>query len=225
MGKRRWIKVVGPMAGALGVALALAGCGRVSARIDSGSPTDAGVPVRVEAGKTVPLSVTFTNTGNRTGQFHVRAVVRDSAGLPLVIPPKTVTVEPGKQATVNWDWTVPAAGTYTVQFAVGKDAQSTWDTFPKTAAAAVVGLPPVVSTKFRVGDRVKVAQAVNVRTAPGVENPKVSHVNYRDVAPVGLQGKVVGGPEKAGAYVWWRVEFEAGYTGWCIEDALAKREG
>lgn len=178
--------------------------------------------MRAEAGKTVPLSVTFTNTGNRTGEFYVRALVKDSVGLPVSIPPRTVTVDPGKQATVTWDYLVPAAGTFTVQFVVGKDANTTWDTFPKTPAEALIGLPAVVSTKFRVGDLVRVVQAVNVRTAPGVENPKVSHVNYRDVAPAGLRGKVVGGPEKAGGYVWWRVEFEAGYTGWCIEDTLSK---
>ncbi|MCX7751004.1 MAG: hypothetical protein N2320_05655, partial [Candidatus Bipolaricaulota bacterium] len=98
----------------------------------------------------------------------------------------------------------------------------TFATWPKEPVAAIVCLPPVASNKFKTGDRVKVAQAVNVRTGPGVENPKVSHVNYRDVAPAGVLGKIVGGPEKAGNYVWWRVEFEAGYTGWCIEDALTK---
>lgn len=222
MRKRRLIHLALPVVGGLVLLGALAGCGRVNARIDSASPGDAGNPVRVEEGKTVPISVTFTNIGNRTGVFHVQAVVRDSAGLRIPLEPRTVPVDPGKQGTASWNFVVTSPGTYTVQYTVGKDAQTILATWPKDPVAAIVGLPAVASDKFRTGDRVRVTQAVNVRTGPGVENPKVSHVNYRDVAPAGVQGKIVGGPEKAGGYVWWRVEFEAGYTGWCIEDALTK---
>lgn len=222
MRKRRLIQLALPVVGGLVLLGALAGCGRVNARIDSASPADAGNPVRVEAGKTVPISVTFTNIGNRTGVFHVQAVVRDGAGLRIPLEPRMVPVDPGKQGTASWNFVVTSPGTYTVQYTVGKDAQTALATWPKDPVAAIVGLPAVASDKFRTGDRVKVAQAVNVRTGPGVENPKVSHVNYRDVAPAGVQGKIVGGPERAGGYVWWRVEFEAGYTGWCIEDALTK---
>lgn len=223
--KKKWVKMLLPVA-AGGIVLAtLAGCGRVTARIDAFSPSNPGAPVRVEVGKTVPLSVTFTNTGNRTGSFYVRAVVKDSANVPVALPAKTVSVAAGRQETVAWDFIVPSPGTYTAQFILGKDANTTLAQAPAEPAQVIVGLPAVASTKFKTGDRVQVTQAVNVRTGPGTSNPKVSHVNYRDVAPTGAKGKVIGGPERADNYVWWRVEFDAGYTGWCIEDPLTKAGG
>ncbi len=213
-------------AAATGLVLAsLAGCGRVTARIDDWSPKDPGAPARVEAGKPVNLSLTFTNTGNRTGSFYVRAVVRDSANVLVTIPAQTVTVAAGKQHTVTWEHVVTSPGTYTVQFILGKDATTTYSQAPAAPAPLIVGLPAVVSTKFKTGDRVRVTEPVRVRTGPGTENPQVSHVNYRESAPAGVQGKVIGGPEKAGDYVWWRIEFDAGYTGWSIENNLAKVAG
>lgn len=207
------------------VLASLAGCARVAARIDEWSPKDPGAPIRIEAGKTAPLSVTFTNTGNRKASFQVRAVVRDSSGVQVGANPQTVTVERGTSHTVTWEHTVLAAGTYTVQFIVGKDANTTYSLAPASPASLIIGVPAVASTKFKVGDRVRVTQSVNVRTGPGTGSPRVTHVNYRDAAPAGVEGKVIGGPEKADGYVWWRVEFDAGYTGWCIEDALTKAAG
>jgi len=207
------------------LAAALVGCGRVTARIDAYSPSDPGSPVRVEAGKTVTLSLTFTNTGNRSGTFYARAIVRDSANVLVTVPPQTVTVAAGKQHTVTWEHTVASPGTYTVQFILGKDASTTYSQAPAAPTPLIVGVPAVVSTKFRIGDRVRVTDAVRVRTGPGTENPQVSHVNYRDSAPAGVEGKVIGGPERAGDYVWWRVEFDAGYTGWSIENNLARVAG
>jgi hypothetical protein len=226
VGQNRQLVKVLMSAAAGGLVLAsLAGCGRVTAKIESYSPNDPGAPVRVEAGKIVPLSVTFTNTGNRTGSFQVRAVVRNSASVQVGANPQTVTVERGKSHTVTWEHVVLAPGTYTVQFIVGKDATTTYTLAPASPAPLIVGIPAVVSTKFKVGDRVRVTSEVNVRTGPGTDSPKVTHVNYRGSAPIGAEGKVIGGPEKADGYVWWRVEFDVGYTGWCIEDPLTKAAG
>ncbi len=223
--KRTTMRILVPVAMGLLILAAVAGCSRVTAKIDSYSPSDPGSPVRVEAGKPVTLSVTFTNTGNRTGTFLVRAVVRDSLNVQVGPPSQTVTVDPGKSRTVTWEHIVTAPGTYTVQFIVGRDANTTLAQLPANPAPLIVGLPTVVSTAFQLGDRVRVTTAVNVRTGPGTTASKVTHVNYRDVAPAGVEGKVVGGPDKADGYVWWRVEFDAGYTGWCIEDALTKVSG
>lgn len=223
--KKAWVKVLMSVAVGGLVIASLAGCARVTAKIDDWSPKDPGAPIRVEAGKTVPISVTFTNTGNRTGSFHVRAVVRDSANVQVGATPQTVTVERGKSHTVTWEHVVLKPGTYTVQFIVGKDANTALTQAPAAAAPLIIGLPAVASTKFRTGDQVRVASPVRVRTAPGTENPEVTHVNYRGSAPTGAEGKVIGGPEKAGEYVWWRIEFVSGYTGWCIEDPLTKAAG
>lgn len=224
--QKRWLVKVLMSAAAGGLVVAsLAGCGRITAKIDDYSPKDPGAPLRVEAGKTVPLSVTFTNTGNRTGSFHVRAVVKDSASIQVGTPAKTVTVERGKSDTVTWAHVVLTPGTYTVQFIVGKDPNTTYTLAPAEPAPLIVGTQAVVSTKFKAGDRVRVSSEVNVRTGPGTDQPKVTHVNYRGSAPIGAEGKVIGGPEMAEGYLWWRVEFDAGYTGWCIEDPLTKAAG
>jgi len=223
--KRQTVKVLMSAAAGALVLASLAGCGRVTARIDDWSPKDPGAPIRVEAGKAATLSLTFTNTGNRTGSFLARAVVRDSANVLVVIPPQTVTVAAGRQHTVSWEHIVASPGTYSVQFILGKDATTTYAQAPAAPAQLIVGVPAVASTKFRIGDRVRVTDAVRVRTGPGTENAQVSHVNYRDSAPAGVQGKVIGGPERAGEWVWWRVEFDAGYTGWSIENNLAKVAG
>jgi len=219
---KRWVRILAPVAACGLLVAALAGCGRVTAKIDAYSPSN---PVQVEAGKTVPLSVTFTNTGNRTGTFFVRALVKNSANVPVPMPAKDVTVAAGKQGTAVWEFIVTSPGTYTIQFIVGKDANTTYTQAPAEPSPLIVGLPAVASTKFKVGDRVRVTSAVRVRTGPGTENAQVTHVNYRDSAPAGVEGKVIGGPEKAGEWVWWRVEFDAGYTGWCIEDNLTKAAG
>jgi hypothetical protein len=174
----------------------------------------------VEAGKATTLRLTFTNTGNRTGSFLARAVVRDGANVLVPIPPQTVTVAAGKQHTVTWEHIIAAPGTYTVQFILGRDLNTTFAQAPAAPERLIVGVPAVASTKFRSGDRVRVTSAVRVRTGPGTGSPEVVHVNYRGSAPAGVGGRIIGGPERAGDWVWWRVEFEAGYTGWCIEDAL-----
>ncbi len=219
--KMRTVKVLVQVAAGGLVLAALAGCGRVTARIDTHTPAEP-MPVQVEAGKTTTLSLTFTNTGNRTGTFIANAIVRDSANARVGESPRSVTVDPGRSRTVTWEHLVRSPGTYTVLFTVGKDETTILSQSPREPARLIVGLPAVVSAKFRSGDRVRVTQQVNVRTGPGTGNREVSHVNYRDHAEAGTQGRIVGGPDRADNYVWWRVEFDVGYTGWCIEDALVK---
>ncbi|MFH1609371.1 MAG: phospholipase domain-containing protein [Candidatus Bipolaricaulota bacterium] len=224
MGQRntRSVRILVQVAAGVLVLAVLAGCGRVGAKITTWVPDNPAAPAQVEAGKTTTLSLTFTNTGNRTGTFVAQAVVKDSQGVKVGEDPKTVTVDPGKSHTVTWEHLVRSPGTYTVVFTVGKDATTTFAQQPAEPQRLIVGLPPVASTEFRSGDRVRATQMVNVRTGPGTSNPEISHVNYREHAAIGTQGKIIGGPDKAGDYVWWRVEFDVGYTGWCIETALAK---
>jgi len=208
------------------VLVALAGCGRVTARIDTHRPTDPGTPVRVEAGATTTLSLTFTNTGNRTGSFTPRVTVWD--GFNVRVGERNapnVSVPAGQQRTVTWDYPVLAPGTYSLQFSVWKQDNTLLAQAPQEPQRLIVAVPAVASTKFGSGDRVRTVQTVNVRTGPGTSNREVTHVNYREHAAVGAQGRIIGGPDKADGYVWWRVEFDVGFTGWCIEDALTRATG
>ncbi|MCR4392346.1 MAG: hypothetical protein NUV94_06170 [Candidatus Acetothermia bacterium] len=218
-------KVVAGVLPALGILMALAGCGRVAARIDAFSPGDPIQPARVEAGGTVTLSVTFTNTGNRARPFIAKAVVWDAMGAKVDEYKTSLAspLAPGQQTTVSWTHTVRQAGDYMVQFSVWKDVETILEQQPRPPQKLVVGTAATVATgKFRIGDRVRVTQNVNVRTNAGTQYPEISHVNYRDHAPVGSQGKVVDGPKQADNFVWWKVEYDAGFSGWSVETALEK---
>jgi uncharacterized protein YgiM (DUF1202 family) len=76
--------------------------------------------------------------------------------------------------------------------------------------------PGVAAAGFAAGDRVVVnTDALNVRGSAGL-NGRVVHV-----ATSGMTGTVKDGPKSADAYVWYRVTFDAGPTGWVAAEFLA----
>ena len=101
---------------------------------------------------------------------------------------------------------------------------------PLATGLASAGAPPVVSQttqatqpartgKFRAGDAVIVSgtgDCLNVRTAPGRDNPAV--VCLPDAAEVTVRE----GPQTAGDLLWWKVSTPQG-DGWAAEDYLAKK--
>ena len=88
------------------------------------------------------------------------------------------------------------------------------------SATALTGSPSVgASGRFRNNETVFVTgtgSCLNVRTAPGVDNPAVTCV--AEGAPV----EVRGGPESAGGLRWWKVSTPAG-DGWAAEDYLTRQ--
>jgi len=204
-------------------ALFLGGCGRAVGRIDKITPEDGTQPLKVEAGKPALLRLTFTNVGSRPGTFIARVVVYTSGGQKVreyEKPP--VLLSPGQQETVEWEHVPSAEGEYAVQFSLWKDTSTVVAQRPDKPQKLLLVTAATPTGKFALGDRVRVISAVNVRTAPGTSNPKVTHVNYPGSMPMGSQGKITAGPQQADGYLWWRVEYDNGVTGWCIEEALAK---
>ncbi len=215
---RWWMGVV--VVASLGL---LAGCGRVMGRIDSISPNDPAQPLRAEVGQTVKLTMTFTNIGSKSGTLIPRAAVWDSIGRKVKDyerPP--IFLAAGQQFTVEWEHKVEAEGEFLVQFSLWKDPTTLVAQWPQQPQKLLLATAPRPTGKFAVGDRVRVTASVNVRTGAGTSHPKVTHVNYPGSMPPGSMGKIAGGPQQADGYVWWRVEFDNGVVGWCIEDALAK---
>jgi len=78
------------------------------------------------------------------------------------------------------------------------------------------------STKFKIGDRIKVnANSVRVRD-------KVPELNYIDIVNTGDQGTVVDGPfygvpnGSSGFYYFWKIDYDTKTDGWTAENYLDK---
>ncbi len=209
-------------AGSTGVLVALlgvilAGCARITAQIESYSPKE---PIRVARGETVPLKLTVVNTGNRSHQFLLRAYLWDQEGRSAGKYEAWVEIKPNARLTHTWNHPVNAEGSFTLQFQVWKDTNTQLAVEPKNPQALVIGIPAettVATGKFKIGDKVRTVVNLKVRTAPGVTNPEVTHVNYGGSVPPGIEGTIVDGPKTADGYTWWKVKFITGVEGWCAE--------
>lgn len=204
----------------------LSGCARISVQVDSTYPSNPAQPLTANVGETVPLRLTFTNSGNRTTEFITRVVLWDRAGIKAGQYESKVQLRPGEKTTQTWNHTVAKEGTFTVQFQVLRDPTTILAVSPKEPAALLVvtGAPPVqASGKFKIGDKVQTTDNVNVRTGPSKADPEVQHVNYYlGYMPAGIQGQITDGPKQADGYTWWKVKFATGVEGWCIEEGLQK---
>jgi hypothetical protein len=76
--------------------------------------------------------------------------------------------------------------------------------------------PSPASAKFALGDAVQTSSAVRVRSSAGEGDNSIGTQNW------GAIGKVVDGPVRSGAIVWWKVDYSYSPDGWSAEDYLAK---
>ena len=88
-----------------------------------------------------------------------------------------------------------------------------WTTCPPS-------LPSPPTPKFNIGDTIQTTDNVNVRTGPGTNYLEIEDPEYKGYAPKYSIGVIIGGPETSGSYVWWKVSYEAGYTGWSAQNWL-----
>ena len=63
---------------------------------------------------------------------------------------------------------------------------------------------------------------LDVRTGPGPLPPEIRDPNYPGFAGEGTTGTVSDGPVSSDGDVWWQVEYDDGYSGWCLETGLDK---
>ena len=113
---------------------------QVQAAISSYVPNDPNNPVEVQVGNSVPISVTFTNTGNTDWSFIAGASVWDSNGNIVGDYSKTVYLGAGQQTTVSWSHTVNSEGDYWLQFGIWKDSRTLLDKKPSPAQLLIKGV-------------------------------------------------------------------------------------
>lgn len=204
----------------------LTGCARISAVIQDYSPSDPETPLQVQAGQSVPISVTVANTGNRARAFTVGAKVFNELGLEVAefVTELDPPLAPGESRTLSWEFVPEREGGYSLQFYVYKDENSLLAQAPQLPQRLVVaggGQPgEAEAAKFQAGERVRVMENLNVRQGPSTSQPEVDDPDYPGYMPAGSLGNVVEGPVMADGYTWWKVEFDRGVTGWCVEDGL-----
>jgi len=201
----------------------LMSCDRIEATIRSYSPDDPENPVQVNPGDAVTLSVTVANTGNRAHGFIVKATIWNASGIKVkeYEAPLDPPLKPSEERTVTWTHTVEHEGEYWLQFSVWKDENTPLDQRPQTSRKLIVAaVPQPVSSKFELGERVRVMERLKVREGPGLDKPEVEDPDYPGAMPVGSLGNVLEGPVSADGHVWWKVEFDRGVTGWCAEEYM-----
>jgi len=206
--------------------LLLAGCAKIAATIQEYTPADPDAPLEVSAGEPVEVSVTVANTGNRARAFLVEAKVFNVMNIEVqefstrLTPP----LAPNETRTISWTFVPETEGSYSLQFYVYKDEGALIAQAPELPARLIVVTAPAepqpTTAKFELGERVRVMENLNVRQGPSTAQPEVEDPDYPGYMPTGSLGNVVEGPVVADGYTWWKVEFDRGVTGWCVEDGI-----
>ncbi|MEW6608691.1 MAG: PEGA domain-containing protein [bacterium] len=94
----------------------------IAARIDNYSPS---IKIEVEAGKSFPISVNFTNTGDTAAYFWGGVTIWNSNGNPVFdsFGQKTY-LNKGQQGSNSWTPTLNILGEYWIQFGVWNEAKT-----------------------------------------------------------------------------------------------------
>ena len=104
-----------------------------------------------------------------------------------------------------------------IYFAIGNVNSSSVSPAP---ALSPTPIPTPISTKFFIGDRIKVSSGpLNVR-----DGASVSTSTILGTQPIDAFGIVTGGPEYGDLYWWWNIDYDSGADGWSAEDYLTKAE-
>ncbi|HPL28763.1 MAG TPA: SH3 domain-containing protein [Anaerolineae bacterium] len=115
-------------------------------------------------------------------------------------PPKA-TVTPAKTATSQ------AAPSVTLA-SIEKPTNTAQPTDVPLPTAAPTAMPTAIGLGVRVEVTGTGAQQLSVRSAAGTSATRLKFV------PDGTKFVVVGGPEDANGYTWWKVDDQAGTVGW-----------
>jgi hypothetical protein len=126
-------------------------------------------------------------------------VLRACSARRAPAPAPTATLSPQPTAVATFTPTPLGSGVLT-------------DTAPLPATPLPTPPAPAVPGAFRIGQRVEVfgteGQGIRFRTGPGL--------NYitTTILQDGVVLTVVGGPEEADGFTWWRLQMDTGAVGW-----------
>ncbi len=98
---------------------------------------------------------------------------------------------------------------YDINFDAGFDGWCVSDNYTKIAGTAPTQTTP---SYFKVGDRIRLFRAANVRSSAAIAN------NLKGVNPSGAQGTITAGPTKNGTINWYNINFDTGHDGWVASD-------
>lgn len=174
-----------------------------------------------------PISVSSPSSGAVWRVGETRAISWTAPPLPALTNGVFVQIKKGTkiygsialtvpQGTTSYTWTIPQAmnnlileGNDFSIVIVDKDAavMGYGSTF---SILKPVGYTP--GKMFVIGDRVEAVANTGIYSTPNV-----SPLGTHDGA-----GQVTNGPQLAGGYYWWEVDFDGGVDGWVVEDWLKK---
>jgi len=116
--------------------------------------------------------------------------------------------------------TLRPASTVSEQVATTPGAEQVSTPVPPTATS---NPPTPTPATVQVGARVEVAgtgeDGMSFRTGPGTKYIRISVLKDGNIL------RVVGGPEDADGFTWWRLEAEDGTVGWAVENFLILAAG
>ena len=168
----------------------------------------------------------------------LRTVILDPSGREISNPLGDSSLVIMEDTSNHTDWvgvtfeipTEVSLGTYDVRFAIySEDGTDQYDAAVKTAWLTLITeeeaetiYAPGTHTEFSEGDRVRTGTNVNVRTGPGTSYPEITDPDYPGYVPAYSNGVVLSGPVFANGYIWWEIQYDAGYAGWSVGEWLEK---
>jgi hypothetical protein len=106
-------------------------------------------------------------------------------------------------------WTGTANWMVTLRDTTGATASQS---FPVTRPSQ----PP--STSLSIGDRIQTTSTIGLKVRTG------HGLSYSIIAtqPIGSWGTIIDGSSSTDGYIWWKIRYDNGYTGWSVQNWLQK---
>ncbi len=165
------------------------------------------------AARSLTAFLTDLKVGDRIELFRAANVRTDAVissatlkGVNLTGTQGTVTGGP-KTGVSNSTW-------YNINFDSGFDGWCVSDNYTKIASGGGGG-GSSTTNKFKIGDKIRLFRASNVRSSAGI---KTNPSNLIGVSQTNTLGKIVGGPTVVAGATWYNIDFEGGFDGWVVSD-------
>jgi parallel beta-helix repeat protein len=143
--------------------------------------------------------------------------------LTLIANPTTVTA--GQSSTLSWSASNVTSCTATNGWTGTKSTSGTSMVSPsatttyvltciggggEVTASVTVLVQGTTVTGFKIGDRIKTTDKLNVRLEPSANSKRLG------AQARGAIGTIVAGPVSDGRYTWWKVDYTTGADGWSV---------
>ena len=205
-----------------------AGAGWVAAQyltpMDSagpGSPSPAPSPSASATPTGISNTMGIGDSIRVTAPLNMRSGTSTTSSVLTVLPINTTgSIVAGPQAGSGYSWFQISTSSGT-GWVVSNYIQKTGQGSPAspTATPTASSTPGIPNTQgIAIGDTVRSTAPLNVRSSPS------TNAGIVGIMPQGTQGSVLGGPQSANGYLWWRVSTPSS-TGWVAGSFLTKVTG